>query len=188
MGVAIQEVSQSLAQSFGLDKPRGALVAAVEPGGPADKAGIKPGDVLLSVNGKAVDRSAELPPLVAAVKPGTKANFDVWRDGAKRTIAVTVTELKPEQVASAKPTSRRGDDTGKLGLALRQDDDGLVVENASGPAARAGIQRGDVVVAVNGKRVKSVAELRTAAAKAKGSVALLVKRGEQSIFVPIEIG
>ena len=188
MGVAIQEVSQSLAQSFGLDKPRGALVAAVEPGGPADKAGIKPGDVILSVNGKAVDRSAELPPLVAAVKPGTKANFDVWRDGAKRTIAVTVTELKPEQVASAKPTSRRGDDTGKLGLALRQDDDGLVVENASGPAARAGIQRGDVVVAVNGKRVKSVAELRTAAAKAKGSVALLVKRGEQSIFVPIEIG
>jgi len=101
---------------------------------------------------------------------------------------VTVTELKPEQVASAKPTSRRGDDTGKLGLALRQDDDGLVVENASGPAARAGIQRGDVVVAVNGKRVKSVAELRTAAAKAKGSVALLVKRGEQSIFVPIEVG
>ncbi|HEY7664557.1 MAG TPA: DegQ family serine endoprotease [Xanthobacteraceae bacterium] len=188
MGVAIQEVSQSLAQSFGLDKPRGALVAAVEPGGPADKAGIKPGDVLLSVNGKAVDRSAELPPLVAAVKPGTKANFDVWRDGSKRTIAVTVTELKPEQVASAKPTSRRGDDTGKLGLALRQDEDGLVVENASGPAARAGIQRGDIVVAVNGKRVKNLEELRTAAAKAKGSVALLVKRGDQSIFVPIEIG
>ena len=187
IGVAIQEVTQSLAQSFGLDKPQGALVSSVEPGGPADKAGIKPGDVLLGVNGKAVDRSAELPPLVAAVKPGSKATFDVRRDGAKRSLAVTVGELKPEQVASAKPASQAGEDTGKLGLALRQGEEGLVVEKASGPAARAGIQRGDVVVAVNGKRVKSTEELRSAAAKAKGTVALLVKRGEQSIFVPIEI-
>ena len=186
IGVAIQEVSQSLAQSFGLDKPRGALVASVEPGGPADKAGIKPGDVLLAVNGKAVDRSAELPPLVAAVKPGSKASFDVWRDGAKRTMAVAVGELKPDQVARA--SSEQREDGGKLGLALRQGDEGLVVERASGPAARAGIQRGDVVVAVNGKQVKSAEELRSAAAKAKGNVALLVKRGDQSIFVPIELG
>src|SRR5262245_19907641 len=184
IGVAIQEVSQSLAQSFGLDKPQGALVASVETGGPADKAGIKAGDVLLAVNGKAVDRSAELPPLVAAVKPGTKANFDVWRDGAKRTIAVAVGELKPDQVARA--SSEQREDGGKLGLALRQGEQGLVVENASGPAARAGIQRGDVVVAVNGKQVKSAEELRSAAAKAKGNVAVLVKRGDQSIFVPIE--
>ena len=187
IGVAIQEVTQSLAESFGLGKPQGALVSSVEPGGPADKAGIKPGDVLLGVNGKAVDRSAELPPLVAAVKPGSKANFDVWRDGAKRSLAVTVGELKPEQVASAKPASQAGEDTGKLGLALRQAEEGLVVEKASGPAARAGIQRGDVVVAVNGKRVKSTEELRSAAAKAKGTVALLVKRGDRSIFVPIEL-
>jgi len=184
IGVAIQEVSQSLAQSFGLDKPQGALVASVEPGGPADKAGIKPGDVLLAVNGKAVDRSAELPPLVAAVKPGSKANFDVWRDGAKRSLAVTVGELKPDQVARA-PEQR--EDGGKLGLALRQGEEGLVVEKASGPAARAGILRGDVVVAVNGKRVKSAEELRSATVKAKGMVALLVKRGDQSIFVPIEL-
>ena len=184
IGVAIQEVSQSLAQSFGLDKPQGALVASVEPGGPADKAGIKPGDVLLAVNGKAVDRSAELPPLVAAVKPGSKANFDVWRDGAKRSLAVTVGELKPDQVVRA-PEQR--EDGGKLGLALRQGEEGLVVEKASGPAARAGILRGDVVVAVNGKRVKSAEELRSATVKAKGMVALLVKRGDQSIFVPVEL-
>jgi serine protease Do len=184
VGVAIQEVTQSLAQSFGLDKPQGALVSSVEPGGPADKAGIKPGDVLLGVNGKAVDRSAELPPLVAAVKPGSKATFDVWRDGAKRSLAVTVGELKPDQVARA-PEQR--EDAGKLGLALRQGEEGLVVEKASGPAARAGIQRGDVVVAVNGKRVKNAEELRLAAAKAKGTLALLVKRGDQSIFVPIEV-
>jgi len=185
IGVAIQEVSQSLAESFGLDKPRGALVASVEPGGPAEKAGIQPGDVVLAVNGKALDRSAELPPLVAAVKPGSKASFDVWRDGAKRTLAVTVGELKPDQVARA-PEQR--EDGGKLGLALRQSDEGLVVEKASGPAARAGIRTGDVVVAVNGKRLKNAEELRTATAKAKGTVALLVKRGEQSIFVPIELG
>jgi serine protease Do len=184
IGVAIQEVTQSLAQSFGLDKPQGALVSSVEPGGPADKAGIKPGDVLLAVNGKTVDRSAELPPLVAAVKPGSKASFDVWRDGAKRTLAVSVGELKPDQVARA-PEQR--EDGGKLGLALRQGEEGLVVEKASGPAARAGIRPGDVVVAVNGKRLKSAEELRSATAKAKGTVALLVKRGDQSIFVPIEL-
>jgi serine protease Do len=184
IGVAIQEVSQSLAQSFGLDKPQGALVSSVEPGGPADKAGIKPGDVLLAVNGKTVDRSAELPPLVAAVKPGSKATFDVWRDGAKHSLAVTVGELKPDQVARA-PEQR--EDGGKLGLALRQGEEGLVVEKASGPAARAGILRGDVVVAVNGKRVKSAEELRSATVKAKGMVALLVKRGDQSIFVPVEL-
>ena len=184
IGVAIQEVSQSLAQSFGLDKPQGALVSSVEPGGPADKAGLKAGDVLLAVNGKAVDRSAELPPLVAAVKPGSKASFDVWRDGAKRSLAVTVGELKPDQVARA---SEQPEDGGKLGLALRQGEEGLVVEKASGLAARAGIRTGDVVVAVNGKRLKSVEELRSATAKAKGVVALLVKRGDQSIFVPIEL-
>src|SRR6185503_7734258 len=90
IGVAIQEVTQSLAESFGLDRPEGALVSSVENGGPAEKAGIKPGDVLLSIDGKKVERSAELPPLVANVKPGAKANFEVWRDGRKRTIAVTV--------------------------------------------------------------------------------------------------
>src|SRR6185295_4152903 len=84
IGVAIQEVTQSLAQSFGLDKPQGALVSSVEPGGPADKAGIKPGDVLLGVNGKAVDRSAELPPLVASVEPGSKATFGAWREALPR--------------------------------------------------------------------------------------------------------
>src|SRR5688572_1864473 len=87
LGVSIQEVSQSLAQSFGLDRPRGALVAQVEKDSPAEKAGIKPGDVLLGVNGKTVERSAEVPPLVAAVKPGTKATLDVWRDGKKQALA-----------------------------------------------------------------------------------------------------
>jgi serine protease Do len=187
IGVAIQEVSHSLAQSFGLERPRGALVASVEKGSPAEKGGIKPGDVLLGVNGKPIERSAELPPLVAAVKPGTKATFELWRDGKKRTVEVTVGQLKPEQVAAG-PREESTANTGKLGLAVRPSDEGLVVEEATGPAARAGIRLGDVVTAVNGKPVKSAEDLLAAAEKAKGTVALLVRRGDASIFVPIDVG
>jgi serine protease Do len=188
IGVAIQEVSQSLAQSFGLDRPRGALVSSVEKDGPAAKAGLKAGDVLLGVNGRSVERSSEVPPLVAAVKPGAKARFEVWRDGARRDIDVTVGALKAEQVAAAGPRSEPSAATGKLGLAVRPSDEGLVVENVTGAAARAGIRAGDVVTAVNGKPVKNAEELRAAAEKSKGTVALLVRRGEDSIFVPIEAG
>jgi serine protease Do len=187
LGVTIQEVSQSLAQSFGLERPRGALVAQVENGSPAEKAGVKPGDVLLGMNGKTIERSAELPPLVATVKPGTKATFELWRDGRKQTLDVTIGALDPEQLAAA-PAKEAGTEAGELGLALRPSDAGLVVENATGAAARAGIRAGDVVTAVNGKPVKSVEELKAAAGKANGTVALLVRRGEDSIFVPIEIG
>jgi serine protease Do len=202
VGIAIQEVTAPLAKSFGLDKPMGGLVSTVEKGGPADKAGVKPGDVLLGVNGKAIDRSTEIPPLVAAIKPGTKANFDVWRDGSKRTLAIDVGELKEERpVAAAKPEGKPSAavDTGKLGLAVRPLSDaekkqlgdgssGLVVESASGPAMRAGIRPGDLVTAVNGKPVKSPEELKKMVESSKGNVALLVKRGEANLFVPIEIG
>ncbi len=187
IGVTIQEVSQPLAQSFGLDRPRGALVASVEDGSPADKAGLKAGDVLLTVEGKTIERSAEVPLVVAAVKPGSKVTFDVWRDGKKQTLAVTVGAMPAEQVAGADQDQAGSAETGRLGLAVRQSEEGLVVENASGPSARAGIRAGDVVTAVNGRAVKSVSELRAAAAKAKGAVALLVRRGDASLFVPVEI-
>jgi serine protease Do len=186
IGVSIQEVSQSLAQSFGLDRPRGALVAAVEKDSPAEKAGIKSGDVLLAINGRAIERSSELPPLVAGVKPGTKARFEVWREGKSRTLEVAVGQLKPDQVASVQSDEPAA--TGKLGLAVRPTEDGLLVENVSGAAARAGIRAGDVVTAVNGKRVKSVEELKAATENAKGTVALLVRRGDNSLFVPVEVG
>jgi serine protease Do len=188
LGVHIQEVTQSLAESFGLDRPRGALVAQVEKESPAAKAGIKPGDVLLGVNGKAIERSAEIPPLVAAVKPGNKATLNVWRDGKKQDLAVTVGRLDADKTAEAASPGNEKADTGKLGLAVRPSKEGLVVEKVTGPAARAGIQEGDVVTAVNGKPVKSVDELRKAADQAKGSVALLVRRGEDTVFVPIEVG
>jgi serine protease Do len=195
VGVGIQEVSASLARSFGLDRPRGALVSTVEPGGPADKAGLKPGDVILSFNGKPVERSSELPPQVAAMKPGAKSEMEVWRGGKKQTLGVVIGELQNEQVASAKQAPR---DNGKLGLAVRPLNGeerkelgvaaGLIVEDVSGPAARAGIRPGDVITSVNGAPVKNVEDLQKLVAKAKDSIALLVRRGDQSIFVPLDLG
>ena len=195
IGVAIQEVTQGLAQSFGLNKPEGALVSSVEKNGPADKAGMQAGDVILAVNGQKVDRSAELPPMVANVKPGTKATFDVWRKGGRKEVTVVVGELKGEPVASA---SGNADENSRLGLAVRaltndereqaQIDGGLLVEDVSGPAAQAGIQQGDVILSVNGTPVKSVPQLRALIAKSGKHVALLVQREDAKIFVPVELG
>ncbi len=118
LGVGIQEVSASLARSFGLDRPRGALVTTVESGGPADKAGIKPGDVILGFNGKPLELSSELPPLVAQTKPGTKAEIEVWRGGKRQTLGVAVGEMTAEKTARGddKPGAPQG---GRLGLAVR---------------------------------------------------------------------
>jgi len=206
IGVAIQDVNQSLAQSFGLDRPQGALVASVEPGGPAEKAGLKQGDVLLAIDGRPIERSNELPPLVANVKPGHKATFDVWRDRRKMQIAVTVGELKPEKVAAAggrsggapARESEQAVESGKLGLALRQPSEeekqelkgapGLVVERSSGAAASAGIRPGDVVSAINGVPIKSIEDVRKTMEGAGKSVAVLIRRGDSSLYVPVEVG
>jgi serine protease Do len=196
LGVGIQEVTQSLAKSFGLDRPRGALVAQVEPGSAADKAGLKAGDVIVGFNGKPIDQSNQLPPLVAQAKPGTQAKLDVWRNGRQSTLGVSVGAMKQEKTAKADQGSPA--EGGKLGLAVRPltpeerkeagISQGLVVEQVGGPAARAGIRPGDVITAVNGTPVKSVRELRAAADRAKDGIALLVRRGEQSIFVPLDLG
>jgi serine protease Do len=196
LGVGVQEVNASLARSFGLDRPRGALVAQVEPGSPAQEAGLKPGDVILGFDGKPIDTSSQLPPLVAQMKPGAKARLDVWRAGKQSELTVAVGAMQQEKTAKAEQGAPlKG---GKLGLAVRpltpQErseagiSQGLVVEQVGGPAARAGIQPGDVITAVNGTPVKSVQDLRSAADKAKDGIALLVRRGDQSIFVPIELG
>jgi len=196
IGVGIQDVSSALAKSFGLDRPIGALVSTVESGSPADKAGLKPGDVILSFNGKPIERSSDLPAIVANTKPGTKANLDVWRNGRKQTLGLAVGEMKNENVAKNEQGGQI-ENGGKLGLAVRPltpeerkevGTQGLVVEQAAGPAARAGIRRGDVITMVNGQPVKSVDDLRSAVAKSKETVALLIKRGEATVFVPIEIG
>jgi len=195
IGVGIQEVTQSLAQSFGLAKPEGALVSAVEDKGPAARAGLEPGDVILSVDGKPVPHSSELPPLIADVKPGSSAKLEIWRKGEKKSVTVTTDALKTEQTAAR---GESNEPQGRLGLALRPltpgerresgIGSGLLVERAGGPAARAGIQEGDVVLAVNRTAVKDVAQMRELVAKSGKQVALLVQRGDSKIFVPVELG
>jgi serine protease Do len=186
IGVAVQNVNQSLAQSFGLPKTEGALVSSVEEGGPAAKAGLKPGDVILGWNGAAVDESSALPVLVADTKPGEHARMRIWREGHEQTLNVQVGKMPgaQEKVASAASAPN----SGKLGLVVRPSDDGLVVEDASGPAAAAGLQQGDVILAVNNRAVKSVSELRGLVDKAGKHLALLVQREETKIYVPIDLG
>lgn len=194
LGVTIQEVNQQLADSFGLKRPGGALVAAVEENGPAAKAGIQTGDVILKFNGHAISSSAELPAQVADVKPGTKATVEISRNGTPKNVDVTVGELKGAKVASADSPNQ---EHGRLGLAVRPlnpDEQrqvgtkGLVVEDASGPAARAGIQPGDLLLAVNGTPIQTVEQLRSLVAKSGKTIALLIQREDGKIFVPIDLG
>jgi serine protease Do len=170
-------------------------VSSVQKGSAAAAAGVEPGDVILALNGEPVTGSPDLPPRVAALKPGTPAKLTIWRAGAKRELELKVGEAKDETVASAADSDHP---SGRLGLAVRpltpeeqrQLDlrGGAVVEDVSGPAQEAGIRPGDVVVALNGKAVTSVDELRKLAASAKGSIALLVQRGAERVFVPLDLG
>ena len=188
IGVTVQSVNQSLAQSFGMPKTQGALVSSVEDKSPAAHAGIKAGDVILGWNGQPVDDSSSLPVLVADTKPGDMAKVRVWRDGREQTLEVKVGRMSDdkEQVASADqgPASN----SGKLGLAVAVRAEGLVVEDVSGPAAAAGVQEGDIILALNSQRVKTPDELRRAVAKAGKHVALLVQRNDSKVFVPIDLG
>ncbi len=194
IGVAIQEVTQPLAKSFGLDRPAGALVSSVEDGGPAAKAGFEPGDVILAVNGKAIERSSELPPVIAEIRPGDSARVEVWRGGARRELSVKVGSLKSDKVARTEPDENQG----RLGVTVRPLSaeerkalnlaNGLVVEQSAGAAEKAGIQEGDVIVSVNGSPVRDAAQLRSLVAKAGAQVALLVQRGDARIYVPVELG
>jgi len=194
LGVSIQDLNQALAQSFGLKKPVGALVNTVEPGSPAQHAGIKDGDVILEVDGTPILSASDLPPLVASLQPGSTAVLTVWRHDGEKKINVKVGEL----VQEAMTPEEKGVEGGKLGLAVRpltaeerRDsglDGGLLVVEVTGPAARAGIQDGDVILALNGTPVRSVEALRDLANKAGPHMALLVLRDDAKLFIPLTIG
>jgi serine protease Do len=198
LGVQIQGLTQDLARSFGLQSPNGALVSSVEKDSPAQRAGVEPGDVILQFNGATVEDSKDLPVLVARAKPGSDGTLKVWRHGKEQTLAIKVGELQPEKVAAADKTQAAP--TGKLGLAVqelpaqkREELDvkgGVVVGAVQGAAARAGIQPGDVVLAVNGEQVESVKQFRGLVDKAatERPLALLIQRGEARIYVPVNAG
>jgi len=196
LGVAIQSMTPDLAQSFGLSKPEGALVSSVERGSPAEKAGLASGDVILAVNGRAVDQAGDLARIIGETKPGSKVQLRVWRKGASRDITASIGEAPSETVAQARGAPNAGG--GKLGLAVRPltreerkqlgTDGGVMVEKSSGPAARAGIRPGDVILGFNGQPLKDVEQLRRLVDSARGSVALLVQREDARIYVPVKIG
>ncbi|QHE87663.1 Do family serine endopeptidase [Hydrogenophaga sp. BPS33] len=196
LGVSVQEVNQTLAESFKLDKAAGALVSSVEPGGPADKAGLKVGDVIREVNDQAIVGSGDLPAYIGQSLPGDKVKLTVWRQGKDVTLNAQLGDASAKTPVAAK--GQKGADQGRLGLALRplapQEqravgvEGGLLVEDAQGPAALAGVQQGDVLLAVNGQKVQSVEQVRAMLGKDRQSLALLIQRDGDRIFVPVRLG
>jgi serine protease Do len=196
IGVAVQDVNAQLSQSFGLDRPRGALVSSVDEDGPAAKAGIEVGDIILEVNGEPIDRFADLSGTIGRMKPGSEARLTVWRNRKERGIEVKVVELEDEPARVA-GRGDRDEPGGKLGLAVRpltreekrrNDTKGsLVVEQVQSPAAESGVRPGDIILGVNGTEVRSVEQLREAVDEDRSTVALLIERGEAQIFIAVPI-
>ena len=203
IGVVIQEVTGDLATSFGLDRPRGALVNTVEKGSPAAKAGLEPSDIILAFGNKPVESSIDLPRIVGATRPGTRMSLEIWRKGARRTLSITVGELRDDKVASLEsppeqepaetPANRLGIVVSELTPQQRKESKlthGLVVTDV-GAGAVADLRRGDVLLMlVHGGRqteLKSVKQLnKLLASLDKGSVfTLQIRRGESTAFVSV---
>lgn len=200
LGVHIQEVTQELAQSFGLDRPRGALVVRVEPNGPASRAGIQIGDIILRLNGQIVDSSRDLPRMVGDQPPGTRIKLGVWRKGNEQNVEATLAELAGEQAAQPAepaPSTPQSYQFGKLGLTLAElsaDDKqslglrgGLVVQKAQGVAAQAGLINGDVIIGLNQTEITNIKSFERALSAANGNIALLVRRQDSTLFVPLRL-
>ncbi|AXS81460.1 DegQ family serine endoprotease [Dechloromonas sp. HYN0024] len=205
LGVVIQEVSKELAESLGLGKPMGAVVNSVEKGGPAEKAGIEAGDVILKFDGKTINNSADLPRMVGITRPGTRSTIQLWRKGANREIAVVIGEVPDEKQAVAKPQRNgKGPEqaANRLGLVVSEltadqkrelkMNGGLLIEDVRGAGARTELRPGDIIIAVISKgattEVKSVDQFNKLLAQfEKGSnVTLLIRRGEMQTFITIK--
>lgn len=205
LGVVIQEINKDLAESLGLSKPMGAAVSSVEKDGPADKAGIEAGDVILKFDGKTVNQSADLPRMVGATRPGTKSTVHIWRKGATRDISLTVGEMQEEKMASlrpgrgAKPSERTAN---RLGLVVREltaeqrrdlkINSGLLIEDVTSGAARSDLRPGDIVLALihkgattEIKTVEQFNQLLSGFGK-NSNITLLIRRGEMQTFVTIK--
>ena len=196
LGVLIQDVDQNLAEAFGMKNPQGALVSQIQDNSPAATAGIHSGDIILSVDGKDISDSADLARLIAAHKPGSQANLLILRNGKKIDLKVVITELEDTTVASNENNGTP--DMGRLGLVVRDLDDnmkhqlnedhGVIVQQVGGAAEKAGIRPGDVILAVNSESVKNSEQLDKIIKDASRDVALLVKRGDNEMFIPVTPG
>jgi serine protease Do len=196
IGVSVQDIRQQLALSFGLTTPHGALISTVDPTGPGEKAGLKPGDVITSVNGRNIDHSWDLPAIISQLPPGSQAKLGIWHDRKATEVSVKTVLLEDSPAQAGRASGEDGG--GKLGLVLRSLEPGeqkelhtkgrLLVEDVSGPALAAGLQPGDVVLGVNGVGVATVADLKREVARAGHNVALLVQREDAQTYFPIDVG
>ncbi len=201
LGVAIQELTKDLAESFGMKNTNGALIASVEKGGPADKGGLEAGDVITKFDGKAITTSSDLPRAVGATKPGKIAAVEILRKGAVKNLNIGVGEMPndPNDTAPAgsKPASKA--EANKIGLTLKEltpqqkkklnGKNGLLVAESTGVAAQAGIRRGDVILGLNNSEIQSVEAFnkQIIAVPAGKTVAVLVQRGDNTLYVPIKV-
>jgi serine protease Do len=195
LGVEVQPMNQTLADSFKLKSPNGALVAKVVPDSAAEQAGIKVGDVILKFNGTPIIDAGQLSQHVGVIAPGEKASLEIWRNG--KSMDLTATLGSAAALASADDSSGISSQA-RLGLALRPLNPeerrqagvpgGLIVEDVQGRAAEAGIQPGDVVLSVDGTPVQTVAQLREMVKDHDKQIALLIQRGDTRLFVPVTLG
>ena len=202
LGVQVQEVDYNLAKSFGLEKPKGALVVKVTPAGPADLGKVESGDIIISVNDKPVESSKDLPMMIGAIAPGQTIKLGMWRNQKEITTNVKLGEMSNSITATTNSTATQpeeaegeliadlGLDLGSLTDNIKADsklDHGLLVLNATGKAAAAGIIRGDIILTVNATQVSSVEEFKSAFGNGKESVPLLLKRGKDTLFVALKV-
>jgi serine protease Do len=199
IGVAIGEVTREVAEALGLKTASGALVRSVDPEGPARKAGIEPGDIVLSFAGNKVARMSDLPRLVGKTQPGRTESIEVWRRGEKIRLTVSVAELvaEPQAQAAAPKRPEKAVVNNWLGLGLSDltDEDrnrlnlkaGVVISNVSGPSERSGIRQGDIILSVNNTQVESANRLAAYLDKLdkRKPVVFLVRRGDGVLFIPV---
>ena len=203
IGVTIAPVTREVAESIGLGQPRGALVQGVERDGPADKAGIEAGDIILRVDGKAVERQSDLPRIIGGTRPGSRATLQVFRRGATRDLQVTVAELapdRPERRAGAEPQPQAQGTRSALGVTVNDLSDaqkrelnlrgGVRVEAVEGAAARAGLREGDVILALGNAEISDARQFATVAARVERerAISVLVRRGEWTNYLVIRPG
>ena len=202
IGVVIQEVTAELADSFGLDKPRGALVSRVEKGQAASKAGIQTSDIILTFDGSNVETSNDLPRIVGQTRPGKKVDVEVWRDKRSRTLSLTVGEIPADITSESKKEESKNVSMNvidELGLMVSdmdmqelkqlELDSGVKIDRVAGVGEQAGLRPGDIVLALNNDDVESVSQFKLLMERYKDarSVALLIQRGGGSLYVPIRL-
>jgi serine protease Do len=201
IGVAIGEINKEVAESLGLGKPRGAFVRNAEPGAPAAQGGIEAGDVILSFNGKDINKSTDLPRIVGETKPGTTATVKVWRKGTTRDLTVVVADAEPDKTVAKKteaPSPQAGTANKSLGISVAEVSDakrkdlggkgGAEITNVGeGAAARAGLRIGDVIVRIGDTDITGVKQFESAvkAMDPNKAVPIFVRRGDGTIVVPI---